>query len=111
MSNKKELNQEQLEKVTGGSWGDERAEYLPSTHGIHISQYEAENHKGEKVYAVRDNNATSWLSGILKDSYEGSHDRYHVIEVDELHGKLVNKYHKGVIATIKGDCNTLFLYN
>jgi len=112
MSEKKELNQEQLEKVSGGSWGDEMSVHLPSTHGIHISQYEAENHKNEKVYAVMDAQPYNWLAGTLKDSYEGTHHRYHVIEIDELHGGLMNYGYKiGHTETFEGGCVTLFLYN
>jgi len=111
MLEKKELNKEQLEKVTGGSWGDEQSEYLPSTHGVHISQYEAENHKGKKVYAVSDAQSINWISGILKDSYEGTHNRYHVIEIDETHGLYTHMYSKGQIEEFKGGCVTLFLYN
>jgi len=111
MSEKKELNGEQLEKVNGGGWAEDMSIDLPSTHGAHINQYEAENHKGEKVYLVADNNPYCWLSGTLKDSYEGAHDRYHKIEIDDLHGHFKNQYTKGQTVTFTGDCNTLFLYN
>jgi len=112
MSEKKELNNEQLEKVTGGkSWAEQMSEYLPSNHGVHINQYEAENHKNEKVYAVRDGNPYNWFFGTLIDSYEGSHDRFHVIYVEDMHGNylFMHEYSIGQTLTLKGNCHTLFL--
>jgi len=111
MSDKKELNQEQLEKVSGGK---DMAKYLPSDHGIHIGMYAAEGHIGEDVYVVDDSNREIFCWGTLLDSYEedvwGGSQRRHKVYVKGTNDYFFNHWDVGDTINPRGDGVTLFLY-
>jgi len=110
MLNKKQLNDEVLEKVTGGDdWGDEKSKYLPSTHGIHVGMDFAKDVLNRDVYIVRDLDREDFYWGTLT-----SVDDYGYIT---LHVKGCNDYircDKSCINTYKSFKKyyyTMFLYS
>jgi len=111
MSEKKELNQEQLEKVTGGSWGDEMSEHLPSTHGPHIGMDYVKNYVGQKIYVVKDSNNRLFAWGTLVSS---GTDRigtlYHEITIEDMSSGELG-FIKGNTEKIPADSYTVFLFN
>jgi len=116
MSEKKLLNDEELDKVTGGGWAEKMSKYLPNTHGEHIGMYAASSFLGQDVYAVYDHDREEYFWGTLEDSYEDLCGigtlRMHKIKIIGVNNYKYNDYKgkEGQTVSIKGDNFTLFLY-
>lgn len=69
MDEKKRLNKEELEKVTGGSYFPDEYQKYRSTYTIFVDKYAGEI---GKYYFFRNESNTSpdWLFGELRNSYE-----------------------------------------
>jgi len=111
MSEKKELNNEELEKVNGGSWGDEMSEHLPSTHGAHIGMNYVKNHIGEKVYVVLDSNNTLFAWGTVFDSRLNTLGVLcHEITIEDMSSPAIG-FIKGNTEILPANSYTVFLFN
>jgi len=117
MSEKKQLNEEQLEKVTGGR---DAGHYLPAGHGGHIGLYEAGAYIGSQVYIVNDDDREIYYWGELVDSYEReAHsfggiytvtERTHKVKISGCNNySEVNQYYVGQTREFDGDDWSLFL--
>lgn len=113
MSDKKILNEEELEEVSGGKDMDA---YLPANHGRHIGKYEAEGYIGQKVYVVRDIDRECYYWGTLVNSFEDKKlfctERMHDIKVEGCNNYFSTcKSFVGHKTSFSGDLWTLFLMN
>jgi len=112
---KKELNQEQLDKVSGGydEWDVEHSQYLPANHGRHIGKDEARNFVGSDIYVVDD--ARPWL--YCWGTLTSSNGSYHSVTIK---GKSDSKYDSwfeettveaGDNHSFRGSVHTLYLFS
>jgi len=109
MSEKKELNQEQLEKVSGGmdEWGEKMSKYLPSSHGDHIGKDYAKYYIGQDFYVVNDSDREEYYWGTLTDHKNGNHYIY-VVGHNNYWACKQDTHYTGCF---QGSSYTLFLYS
>lgn len=70
MTNRKELDYDELEQITGGVSGKyDRFNELKQTYNISIDKYETANHIGEIMLAWHSQN-DGWYLGTILSSYE-----------------------------------------
>lgn len=117
MTNKKELNEQELNEITGGH--QENTSYIKGKVGAHIGQHDAPNYIGRRVYVIDDDDPIDYAAGTLVNSYMDtsgcSDERKHVIDIDHINfwGSLFddtdNCVHTLGMHTFSGDDVTLYL--
>lgn len=120
MTDKKELNNEELEKVAGGTH-QEDISALPTPPERHLDQHEARNYIGQVVYVIDDDNHFKWARGFLLSSCDVStacgSEIIHTIDVRDFNYQVAIEDDDGRILKSPGvhkfcgDDTTLYLCN